>query len=272
MAGGVQEAPVPCPRCAASVTIEQPRRTALGYRTFRCPACRRVCNERPGTLFNHLPYPTGLVLLVVLWRRRYKLRLRDLAGLLLERGFAFSHEAVRGWEARFAALLTARLRATRRGQTGVRWHADEPSIRADGRRCHLARALDRAGHLVEAPRRAQRARDAAPRLFAPAQVTTEGRDAYPRAGRETPGAGAVHRTSRYKNDRIEQGHRAIKQRSYPIRGFGACASAARLCVGFAAQHQYSRARIRSGERVTSMERRRRFPGGRAAVMAALAAA
>ncbi len=30
VAGGVKEEPVPCPRCAASVTIEQPRRTALG--------------------------------------------------------------------------------------------------------------------------------------------------------------------------------------------------------------------------------------------------
>jgi len=31
------------------------------------------------------------VLLVVLWRLRYKLSLRDLAAMFLERGFVFSH-------------------------------------------------------------------------------------------------------------------------------------------------------------------------------------
>ncbi len=43
---------MPCPHCAATVTAAQPRRTALGYRTFRCGACRRICHERTGTLFN----------------------------------------------------------------------------------------------------------------------------------------------------------------------------------------------------------------------------
>jgi len=42
-------------------------------------------------------------------------------------------------------------------------------------------------------------------------VTTDGHDAYPRAIRETLGSGVRQRTSRYKNNRIEQDHRAIKQ-------------------------------------------------------------
>ncbi len=75
---------MPCPHCASPATAEQPRRTALGYRTLRCPACRRTCNERTDTPYNHLQYPTDLVLLVVLWRLRYKLSLRDLAELALE--------------------------------------------------------------------------------------------------------------------------------------------------------------------------------------------
>ncbi len=44
---------------------------------------------------NYLEYPTDSVLLVVLWRLRYTLSLRDLAELFLERGFEFTHEAVR---------------------------------------------------------------------------------------------------------------------------------------------------------------------------------
>jgi transposase-like protein len=77
---------VPCPHCPAIATTERHQRTSLGYRTFRCSACRRVFNERTGTPFNHLQYPTDLVLLVVLWRLRSKLSLRDLAEMFLARG------------------------------------------------------------------------------------------------------------------------------------------------------------------------------------------
>jgi len=275
----VKELPVPCPHCTA--TAEQARRTALGYRTFRCRSCRRVFNERTGTPYNHLQYPTDMVLLVVLWRLRYKLSLRDLAEMFLARGFVFSHEAVRDWEARFAPLLAARLRAKRRGQAGTRWHADETYLRVNGCWCYLYRAIDREGNLVEALLSEKRDMDAAQRFFAqaldivgpaPAQVTTDGHDAYPRAIRETLGAGVEHRTSRYKNNRIEQDHRGVKQRYYPMRGFGAFASAARFCSGFEEQRQYFRAQARSGERVALAERRRRFQERWAAVMAELAAA
>src|SRR5438445_10978671 len=110
---------MPCPHCAESATAELPRRTALGYRTFRCPHCRRSFNERTGTPFNSLQYPTDIILLVVLWRLRYKLSLRDLAEMFLEPGFEFTHQAVRDWEARFAPLIADHLRAKRRGQRGA---------------------------------------------------------------------------------------------------------------------------------------------------------
>jgi transposase-like protein len=82
-------------------TRELSKRTCLGYRIFRCSACQRTFNERTATPFNFLEYPTDIVLLVVLWRLRYKLSLRDLAEMFLERGWEFTHEAVRDWEARF---------------------------------------------------------------------------------------------------------------------------------------------------------------------------
>jgi putative transposase len=272
---------VPCPHCAVPTTTALPRRTALGYRTFRCRACRRVFNERTGTAFNHLQYPTDLVLLVVLWRLRYKLSLRDLAEMFLERGFVFSHEAVRDWEARFAPLLTNRLRAKRRGTAGTKWHADETYLRVNGRWCYLYRAIDRQGNLVDALLSERRDMDAAQRFFAqaldladhaPEQVTTDGHDAYPRAIRESLGPGVHHRTSRYKNNRIEQDHRGIKQRYYPMRGFGSFVSAARFCRAFEEQRQYFRAQARSDERISLAERRQRFRERYATVMAELAAA
>src|SRR2546423_991729 len=107
-----------CPHCASNVTKERTKKTSLCYRTFCCSACKRTFNERTGTPFNYLEYPTDIVLLVVLWRLRYKLSLRDLAGMFLERGFEFTHEAVRDWEGRFAPLIADCLRAKRRGQAG----------------------------------------------------------------------------------------------------------------------------------------------------------
>jgi putative transposase len=57
------------------------------------------------TAFTLLEYPTDMVLLVVLWRLRDILSLRDVAEMFLVRGFVFTHEAVRDWEARFAPFL-----------------------------------------------------------------------------------------------------------------------------------------------------------------------
>ncbi len=272
---------MPCPYCAVTATAEQPKRTALGYRTFRCLPCRRTFNERTGTPFNHLQAPTDLVLLVVLWRLRYKLSLRDLAELFLERGFTFTHEAVRDWEARFAPLLAAQLRAKRCGTAGGTWHVDETSLRVNGRRCYLYRAIDREGHLVDARLSATRAMDVAQQFFrqafalaedTPEQVTTDGHDAYPRAIREILGDGVAHRTSRYKNNRIEQDHRGVKQRYDPMRGFGSFASAACCCPAFEEQRQYFRAVARSGEAVSLADRRRVFQERWAAVIAEMAVA
>src|SRR5258708_12629998 len=71
-----------CSYCASATAKEQPCKTALSYRKFRCSACKCLFNERTGTPFNFLEYPTDVVLLVVLWRLRYKLSLRDLAEML----------------------------------------------------------------------------------------------------------------------------------------------------------------------------------------------
>jgi predicted Zn finger-like uncharacterized protein len=57
-----------CPHCQAAFTTEQAQRTALGYRKLRCHVCKRLFNERTGTPFNFLKYPTDIVLLVMVWR------------------------------------------------------------------------------------------------------------------------------------------------------------------------------------------------------------
>src|SRR5262245_42945423 len=96
-----------CFHCESTATTERSERTELGYRRFRCRACKREFNERSGTPFNRLQYPTDVVCLVILWRFRYKLSLRDLAEMFFQRGMSFTHEAVREWESKLAPLLRA---------------------------------------------------------------------------------------------------------------------------------------------------------------------
>jgi transposase-like protein len=257
------------------------RKTALGYRTFRCSACHQRFNERTGTPFNHLQFPTDIVLLVVLWRLRYKLSLRDLAEMFLVRGFAFTHEAVRDWEARFAPLITEPLRTKRKGKAGCSWFVDETYLRVGGKWCYLYRAIDRDGNLLDSMLSKTRDMAAAQKFFqqakevtggTPERVTTDGHNSYPRAIRRMLGRKVLHRNSRYLNNRLEQDHRGIKQRYYPMRGFGSFESAARFCSAHDEQRDYFRARSTPKETGALAEQRRAFRQRFAALQEVLTAA
>src|SRR5215207_1499720 len=116
-----------CLECGSQAVTERPERTAQGYRRFRCRICGKQYNERSGTVLNHAQYPSDVIALVVLWRLRYRLTLRDLAEMFLIRGIVFSYEAVRAWEAKLAPALAEKLRQRRRGKGGARgrrWHVD----------------------------------------------------------------------------------------------------------------------------------------------------
>jgi putative transposase len=118
-----------CLECGSGAVTERPERTAQGYRRFRCRACGKQFNERSGTLLNRTQYPSDVIALVVLWRLRYKLSLRDLPEMFAVRGIVFSYEAVREWEAKLTPALAEDLRRRRRGKVGRRWHVDETYVK-----------------------------------------------------------------------------------------------------------------------------------------------
>src|SRR2546421_11370826 len=84
-----------CLGCNSAAVTERLERTAQGYRRSRCRECAGQFNERSTGLLNRTQYPSDVIALVVLWRLRYKLSLRNLAEMFLVRGIVFSHEAVR---------------------------------------------------------------------------------------------------------------------------------------------------------------------------------
>ena len=85
-----------------------------------------------------------------------------------------------------------------------------------------------------------------------------GATSYPRAVREILGSNVQHRTNKYLNNRLEQDHRGVKQRYYPMRGFGNFVSAARFCHAFDELRNYFRPRHTMGETLSLLEQRRLF--------------
>ena len=77
----------------------------------------------------------------------------------------------------------------------------------------------------------------------PLRVTTDRHPAYRRAIRWILGRKVLHRTNQYLNNYTEQSHRAVKQRYYPMLGFGSFESAARFCAAFDELRQYLRVRF-----------------------------
>ena len=253
-----------CPHCQSASTTEQEGRTAHGYRRFRCRACERRFNERTGTVLNRVQVPSDIVFLVVFWRLRYKLSLRDLAEMFLIRGLVFTHEAVRDWEAKLAPLLSDALRKRRSGKIGRSWHADENYIKINGKWCYLYRAIDREGNLVDVFLSETRDPAAAKAFFRsakavtqvePDRVTTDGHTSYPKAIADELGKDVKHRTSQYKNNVLEQDHRGVKGRYDPMRGFQEFTAADRFCRAYDEVRNFLRPTTWRGEKV-SLGRRR----------------
>ena len=141
---------------------------------------------------------------------------------------------------------------------------NETYLKVRGRWCFLYRAIDRHGDLVNTMLSEHRDMTAAKAFFrsaksvtgmTPERVTTDGHHPYPRAIRSTLGRGVKHRTSRFKNNSLEQDHRGVKGRIRCMRGFKAFESAARFCRGFDELRNHLRPSTRHCQHVAANRRR-----------------
>ena len=105
----------------------------------------------------------------------------------------------------------------------------------------------------------------------PLRMTTDKHPAYTKAIRWIVGRKVVHRHNQYLNNRIEQDHRGIKQRYYPMLGFAKFESASRFCTAFDELRNYLRVRTVDGQQISASSWREIFTDRWSTLMTELSA-
>ena len=99
-----------CPHCQSPQLRKLNQTTDFGYAEFRCGGCLRKSNERKGTPFNYLEFPTDIVfevdpsrvegLTLEMWRNEvisgYQQRVRIPLGITAANANQW-RDAARGW-------------------------------------------------------------------------------------------------------------------------------------------------------------------------------
>ena len=182
-------------------------------------------------LFRGRHFDHTVIILCVRWYIAYKLSYRDLVELIAERGVDVSHTTILRRVQCYVPEFEKRWRRSAR-PVGPSWRVDETYIRVRGRWNYLYRAVDKQGLTVDFLLSEHRDIAAAKQFFTraieqhspPERITLDGYPATHAAVAELkkerilPSATKVW-ASKYLNNLIEQDHRRVKQRIYPMLGF-----------------------------------------------------
>jgi transposase-like protein len=151
----------------------------------------------------------------------------DVVEWFAEWGLDVDRSTVSRWVQRFLPLFGEAARSHRR-PVGEKWRVDETYLRLQGHWTYVYRAIDEDGQVVDAYFSERRNAQAAQKFFEraidetgvkPDWVTTDKAKCYPPALHAVL-PGVEHRTSKYLNNGIERDQGHLKQRLYPMRGFG----------------------------------------------------
>ena len=169
-------------------------------------------------------FPPEVILFAVRWYLRFGLSYRDLEELLAERGVEVDHVTLYRWVQRFTPLLVEAARPCRHA-VGGRWFVDETYVKVAGVWRYVYRAVDQHGQVLDVFVSKKRDTVAATRFFSsaiavhgePVDVTTDKSPVLAKTIRELV-PGALHDTTQYANNRVENDHGRLKARLRPMRG------------------------------------------------------
>lgn len=178
------------------------------------------------TPFKHHRFPAVVILCAVRIYLRYPLSYQDAADLLAERGVHVDRSTVYRWVRKFGPQIAAGIER-RRQWVGLNWHVDETYIRVGGKWRYLWRAIDRHGHLIDFRLTAKRDAKAAraflrkaiekARLHRPVTICTDKAPTYRKViqdenRRYDPHFDSIrHIDKKWRNNRIESDHAALKR-------------------------------------------------------------
>jgi transposase-like protein len=190
--------------------------------------------------------------------------------MMAERGVDVSHTTILRWVQRYVPEFEKKW--SRDAQpVGSSWRADETYIKVRGRWAYLHRAVDKHGLTVDFLLSEHRDIAAAKRFFtnaikqhgAPETITLDGYPATHSAVAELKASGVLRPeikiwTSKYLNNMLEQDHRRVKQRIYPMLGFKNFAHAVNTISGIELAQkikkgQFDTARITTGTGATIVD-------------------
>ncbi|WP_447888135.1 IS6 family transposase [Serratia fonticola] len=193
--------------------------------------------------FKRLHYPVDIIVQCVRWYLAYSLSLRDLEEMMAERGIVVDHPTLHRWVIRLVPLLDKAFRRHKRA-VGCSWRMDETYMKVRGQWKYLYRAVDTSGQTIDFLLAAKRDTAAALRFFRkairhhgePEAVTIDKSGANVAAlatlNAEKPDEEAITvRQSKYLNNLIEQDHRDIKRRIWPMLGFKSFRRAQTILAG-----------------------------------------
>jgi len=177
---------------------------------------------------------------------RYPLSLRQVEGLLSERGIDICHETVRFWWNRFGPSFAAEIRKRRvhsRSYSQWRWHLDEVFVRINGKIDYLWRAVDHEGEVLESYATKRRNRKVAhqflrrtmKRYGQPRVIVTDRLWSY-RAAMNVIGNADDQGCGRWPNNRVENSHQPFRRRERAMAKFRSVKSLLKFVSAHASIH------------------------------------
>lgn len=167
---------------------------------------------------------------------RYKLSLRDVSELLIERGFCVTYESIRLWVKNLGPVYAQAIRKKRGSSFKDKWHIDEMRVKIKGEVFWLWRLVDSEGEEIEIL--LQRRRDAKSAIrflkkalkrtgFSPRVMVTDKLRSYNKVHRVLFKR-SEHRFHKRLNNRAENSHQPTREKEKQMRGFKTPAGAQRF--------------------------------------------
>lgn len=168
---------------------------------------------------------------------RYKLSLRDVSELLVDRGIEVTYETIRNWNKTWGPLFARSIRKKRGSAFKDKWHIDEVRLKIKGEIFWVWRLVDSEGEEIEILLQKRRNAKAAIRFLKkalhrvgappPRVMVTDKLRSYKKAHR-TLLKSSDHRSHKRLNNRAENSHQPTREKERQMRGFKALAGVQRF--------------------------------------------